>query len=517
MIRSLTKKALKLFSSKLFIVAILICIQIGFIYLPMMVLNEYSTHFNVFFRVLSIFLAIYIAARPDNPTYRLTWIMLILVSPVFGSLMYFVFGARKVPKALRVRDVKLQQSMEGYLKKEKPLLEKLNEEDKTANKQSTYISSASGFPLYQKTKTHFFTIGEEQFEEMCRQLESAKEFIFMEYFIINYGYMWDTLLAILKRKVQEGVDVRLLYDDFGTVTTFTPDYHEELKKMGIKTKVFNPIRPRLAIQMNNRDHRKILVVDGRVAMTGGINLADEYINKIYRFGHWKDCGCMIEGEAVWSFTFMFLQFWNYDEPEIKKDDYEKFRRFECFEQIENDGYVQPFSDSPTDDENVGELTHINIINSASEYVYIMTPYLVIDHEMKTALILAAKNGVDVRILVPHIPDKWYVFALTRHNYKELTKKGVRVYEYTPGFVHAKTFVADDKHAIVGTTNMDYRSYYLHYECGVWFYQSSLIQDMKEDYLKTLEISQEVTYEDCMKVKLPVRIIRAILNLLSPLL
>ncbi len=505
-------------STKLFVVGVLICAQIAILLLPMLLLNENNLRMNAFFRVLSILLAIYIAARPDNPTYRLTWIMLILVSPVLGSMLYFVFGARKVPKALRVRDSKLQASMAPYLDKEKELAEKLQEEDLLAYKQSTYISSASGFPLYQRTNTTFFKVGEKQFEMMCKQLEAAKEFIFMEFFIIDYGYMWSTILDILKRKVEEGVDVRLLYDDFGTATTFDADYDKKLREMGIKVKVFNPIRPRLAIQMNNRDHRKIVVVDGRIAMTGGINLADEYINRRERFGDWKDCGCMVEGEAVWSFTFMFLQFWNYDEADKNKDDYTKYRKGkEAFTHIQNDGYVQPFSDSPTDDENVGELTHINMINSASKYVYITTPYLVIDHEMKTALILAAKNGIDVRILVPHIPDKWYVFALTRHNYKELTKKGVRIFEYTPGFVHAKTFVSDDKYAIVGTTNMDYRSYYLHYECGTWFYKSSLIEDMKKDYLQTLESSQEVTYEDCMKVRLPVRILRALLNLMSPLL
>ncbi|NBK97166.1 MAG: cardiolipin synthase [Erysipelotrichia bacterium] len=512
------KKLFKLLSNKLFIVAVLIIAQFAILMLPAMLLNEYSIPVNNFFRTLSIILAIYIAARPDNPTYRLTWIMLILVSPVLGCLMYFVFGAKKVPKALRVRDSELAKTMNRYLDKEVEILKDLKENDANALKQSRYISNASQFPIYKHTSTKFFSIGEEQFEEMIKQLRSAKSFIFMEFFIIDYGYMWTTILDILKQKVEEGVDVRLIYDDFGTITTFEPEYHLTLNEMGIKTKVFNPIKPKLAIQMNNRDHRKILVVDGRVAMTGGINIADEYINKINRFGHWKDCGCLIEGEGVWSFTLMFLQFWNFDEKRQNKDDYNKFRLpSHSFDHIESDGYVQPFSDSPTDDENVGESTHINIINNASDYIYITTPYLVLDQETKTSLILASKNGVDVRILVPHIPDKWYVFALTRHNYTELTKHGVRIYEYTPGFVHAKTFVADDKYAIVGTTNMDYRSYYLHYECGVWFYKSSLIQSVKEDYLKTIKISQEITYNDCMKVKLPVRMIRAVLNLLAPLM
>lgn len=512
------KQIVKALSSKLFIIMLLILCQLAILMLPAYFLSGISVNINTFFRMISVILAIYIAARPDNPTYRITWIMCILAIPIFGSLLYIVFGAKKVPKALRVRDNMLQLSIQKYLDREEKLVEEIKQEDLAAHKQSRYISTASRFPLYKKTKTKFYRIGEEQFEDMVKYLNSAEKFIFMEFFIIDYGYMWSTILDILRKKASEGVDVRVLFDDFGCITTFEHKYNQKLNAMGIKAKAFNPIKPRLAIQMNNRDHRKIMVVDGLVAMTGGINLADEYINKIERFGHWKDCGCVMEGEAVWSFTFMFLQFWNYDEKEENKDIFDHFHTpSKAFEHIESDGYVQPFADAPTDDENVGELTHINMINSASEYVYIMTPYLVIDQEMRTALILAVKNGVDVRILVPHIPDKPYVFQLTQYNYQELTKHGVKIYEYTPGFVHAKTFVADDKYAIVGTSNMDYRSYYLHYECGAWFYKSSLIKEMKEDYLDTLKQSQEVTYEDCMKVKLPLRMIRAILNILSPLM
>lgn len=512
------KQLLKFISSKVFIIGMLIVIQIALIMLPALIISEYSKFFNIFFRVVSICLAIYITARPENPTYRLTWIMLILVAPSFGTLLYLMFGAKKVPKALRVRDKKLRESMSQYLKRDETISCEFSKEDPNAYKQSRYISRASYFPIYKRTRMKYFPLGENQFEEMLLQLKKAEKFIFMEFFIINYGYMWDSILEILKQKVKEGVDVRLLYDDAGCISTLNVDYHKELNKMGIKTKVFNPIRPRLAIQMNNRDHRKILVVDGKIAMTGGINIADEYINRKVRFGHWKDCGCLIEGEAVWSFTFMFLQFWNHDEKIENKDNYTDFRLDSSeYDYIKQDGYVQPFSDSPTDHINVGENTHINMINNACDYVYITTPYLVLDQETKTALILAAQNGVDVRILVPHIPDKWYVFALTRHNYTELTKNGVRIFEYTPGFVHAKTFVSDDKFGIIGTTNMDYRSYYLHYECGVWFYKNKIINEMKEDYFKTLEKSQEVTYQDCMKVKLPIRILRACLNVLAPMM
>ena len=511
------KRILKFISSKYFMIPISIIIQFLMVFGSAHFLDEYSTFVNAFNRTVSVLLAIYIAYKPDNPAYRITWIMLILMAPYFGTLMYFLFGNKKVPKELRERDEKLQQTLEFYTSKEEQLIDDLKENDANAYKQSCYIASSSSFPLYSHTRSKYFKLGEEQFEEMLKQLKSAQKFIFLEFFIIKQGIMWSQIVEVLEQKAKEGVDVRLMFDDFGCYAAFDEDFIEQLAKKGIKAKAFNPIRPRLAIQMNNRDHRKIMVVDGKVAMTGGINLADEYINKQVRFGHWKDCGCMIEGEAVWSFTLMFLQFWNYDESEETKDCYEDFYvKEEDFSYIENDGYVQPFADAPTDNENVGENVHINMINNASKYVYITTPYLVIDQEMKTSLILAAKNGVDVRILVPHIPDKRYVFELTRHFYAELIKGGVRVYEYTPGFVHAKTFVADDKYAVVGTTNMDYRSYYLHYECGAWFYKSSLIKDMKEDYLNTLKMSYEVSQEDCLKVKFPVRVIRSLLNLLAPL-
>lgn len=509
------KKLLKFISSKMFVVPVLILLQLLMIIIPMQLLDEYNQIVNSIIRFVALLLILHIWVKPDNPTYRFTWIILITATPIFGVLIYFLFGERKVPKELLVRDEKLQKSMDRYMNDESYLMETLAKEDLDAYKQSHYLSNSSGFPVYTNTKTKYFTVGETQYEEMLTQLKNAKSYIFMEFFIIKKGYMWNTIVKILEQKVKEGVDVRLIYDDYGCMSDFTKDYVSKLKAKGIKIKAFNPIRPRLSIQMNNRDHRKILVVDGKVAMTGGINIADEYINMEERFGHWKDCGCLIEGEAVWSFTFMFLQFWNYDEKEEDRDAYEKYHD-DCVKEGLDDGYVQPFADTPTDDEKVGEYVHINMINVAKKYVYITTPYLVIDQEMKTALMLATKNGVDVRILVPHIPDKWYVFKVTQHYYTELILSGVKVYEYTPGFVHAKTFVCDDTYAVVGTTNMDYRSYYLHYECGVLFYKSSLIKTMKEDYLETLKISQEITMEDCQKVNVFERILRALLNLFSPL-
>lgn len=512
----LLKNVFKFLTSKLVIVAFLILVQILLIAYGIDAIRILYIGLYNYLVTASVILAIYVANREDNPSYRLTWIMLILASPVFGMAIYFIFGARKVPKALRERDTTLQKDMLNYIAAEIPVREKLKDDSEAAYKQSEYIWNSAAFPMYLHTETKYFAEGADFFDSMLDDLEKAEKFIFMEYFIIAEGYLWDKILEILKRKASDGVDVRIIYDDFGCIEYLPGNYFKQLRKMGIQAKTFNPVKPRLAIQMNNRDHRKIVVVDGKVGYTGGVNIADEYINRIKRFGHWKDGGCKINGEAVWSMTLMFLQFWNYDED--VKDNYTDYQvDKEEFEDIPTDGLVQPFSDTPTDDNNLGECTHLNLINNANKYVYIATPYLVIDQEMKNALIMAVRNGIDVRICVPHIPDKWYVFELTCHYYEQLTKHGIRVYEYTPGFIHEKTYISDDRFAVIGTTNMDYRSYYLHYECGVWFYKSSLIKDAKEDYLKTLAQSQEITYEDCKNVNIFRRVIRALLNIIAPLM
>ncbi|MGL5541625.1 MAG: cardiolipin synthase, partial [Erysipelotrichaceae bacterium] len=323
------------------------------------------------------------------------------------------------------------------------------------------------------------------------------------------------ILDVLARKVKQGVEVRLIYDDAGCIQLLPAHYDAYLRSLGLKVKVFNPIRARLAIQMNNRDHRKILVVDGKVGITGGINLSDEYINEVNLHGHWKDSSVLLKGAAVFSLTAMFIQFWNYDEAE-NENIWDYYLGDDVLNHYENDGYVHPDADSPTDNENVGENTHLNIINAAKKYVYIQTPYLIIDHEMRVALTLAAKSGIDVRILVPHEPDKRFVFEMTKSNYAALLADGVKIYEYTPGFVHAKTMVADDEVAIIGTINMDYRSYYLHFECGAWFYKSRCVMELKEDYLKTLEVSQELSYNEVVNIPRYLKVIRAILNLCAPL-
>ena len=343
-------------------------------------------------------------------------------------------------------------------------------------------------------------------------LKGAQHFIFLEYFIVKEGYMLDNIKKVLIEKAKAGIEVKMIFDDFGALK-LPKSFRVEMKKAGIELYFFNPIRPLLAIYMNNRDHRKIAVIDGKIGFIGGLNIADEYINKITRFGHWKDTAIKIEGNAVFSLTVMFLHFYQHlSKKTLDFNDY-----YVENESFKGEGFVQMFSDSPTDEELVAENAHLSLINVAEHTLYMMTPYLVIGHEMVMALILSAKSGVDVRILVPHIPDKWYVLSVTRSNYEVLTKAGVKIYEYTPGFVHGKVMLADDVMAIVGTSNLDFRSYYMHFECGALITYSKSLIEMKKDFLDTLEVSHEVTYEEAFAVNPLIKLGRMLLNVFNSVL
>jgi len=379
----------------------------------------------------------------------------------------------------------------------------------------TYLQNYSYYPLYKNTQTTYFPIGEIMFEEMLAALRSAEHFIFMEYFIVSTGTMWDQIYDVLVQKAKEGVDVRFLFDDFGSIMTVPANFVRKLRKQGVKCYAFNPVHAHLKPQMNNRDHRKILVVDGYIGFTGGINIADEYINAYEKHGHWKDGGVMLRGEAVWNLTVMFLQFWHYADKSA--EDFKQFAPHHYSPGYESDGYVLPYADSPLDDEILGEQVYLNVITNAKKYVYINTPYLIIDNEMITALCLAAKSGVDVRITTPHVPDKWYVHIVTRSYYKQLIESGVKIYEYTPGFIHSKSFVCDDTIGVVGTTNLDFRSLYLHYECGVWMYKTHAVTQLYEDYIETLQKCSQVSLDECNSINGFKRFLAASLRLFSPLM
>ena len=506
------KKLINLLFSKMMVGAYIILFELALLFFGISFISSISQLLNITFKIISILMVIYIYNRNDNPSYKLAWISLILIIPQIGGILYLLFGGKKVSRELR-RIVNItNENTKGIMTSKEELIQKLKNENGEAAKQANYLMKYGGYPCSQNTKTTFIKDGEEYYQYLIQEIKKAEKFIFLEYFIIEEGKMWNDILDLLVEKVNQGVDVRLLYDDAGCIMKLPENYDQKIRNLGIKCKTFNPLRAALIIQMNNRDHRKITVIDNKVGFTGGINLADEYMNKKEVFGHWRDQGIMLEGEAVSNLTFMFLQFWDYGENE--KSDYMSYL---IPHSAPSDGYVTPFSDSPTDDEAVALSAHVNIIHDARDYIYIQTPYLILDNVMKEALELASKNGVDVKIMVPYIPDKKLVNQVTKSNYLTLLKSGVKIYEYTPGFVHAKTIISDDEFGVIGSINFDYRSYFLHFENGVWLYKSSAIFDCKEDFLKTLEVCHEVTYEEYMKTNVVVRILRSILNLFSPLL
>lgn len=508
------KKIFRFFTGRIFIFGLLILIQLLLLILGMYYLADVYSYIWTGLQVLSLIIVIYIISKRDNPMYKIVWIIPILLVPVFGGAFYLLFGQRYIPKKMRLFLEKSNRKAQEILKEyPEHIMEEVKQTDLVAYKQFSYLMSKAAAPVFKNTYTQLLTPGEEKWKSMLIELRKAKKYIFMEYFIIGDGIMWQSILELLQQKVAEGVLVRIMYDDLGSINTLDSSFPKELERMGIECHAFNPFKPSPDAFMNYRDHRKFCIIDGNVGFTGGINLADEYINAYAKHGHWKDTSIILKGDAVWKLTMLFLELWNTTTPE-QEFDYKKFKPTKPFP---TDGFVQPFGDSPIDDDRVGELMYMSIINNAQKYVYIQTPYLILDNEMITALELAAQSGIDVRIITPHIADKWFVHAVTRANYEQLVTAGVKIYEYTPGFIHSKTIVSDDTYAIVGTTNFDFRSFYLHFECGVFLYQTSSVIDVRKDFLETQEVSQLVTKEACRKVGWPTRVLRATLRVFSPLM
>lgn len=509
------KKLVSLLFHRAVLMGVFLLIQIAVLVLMLLRFNDFFLPFYGICVALSIVAVFWIVNRSSEPAYKIAWIVPILIFPIFGGLFYLLFGGNKLSKRTR-------RKMEGMDRK---MLEVLRPDFKAdslitfgedAVHQARYLEHMAHCPVYGGTETEYFPLGEDCFARMVEELKKAERYIFMEYFIIEDGIMWDTILDILIEKVKEGVDVRVMYDDIGSMFTLPREYASELeKRTGIQCCVFNPFIPILSLRLNNRDHRKILAIDGKVAFTGGINLADEYINKKVRFGHWKDSAILVRGEAAWSMTVMFLTLWDYTR-ETDTEDYDFFRpRWET--PPKGAGYVQPYTDNPLDGEAVGQSVYLNLINKARRYVYITTPYLIVDDSMNTALCIAAKSGVDVRIMTPHIPDKKVVFEVTRAHYDALLEAGVKIYEYTPGFVHAKNFAVDDKYGTVGTVNMDYRSLFLHFENGVWLCGDPAVRSIKADFLATLEKCQPIALEQSRALPWWRKAYRAVLRVFAPLM
>lgn len=512
-----------LFLDKLIWITLFVLIQICFFVYASFQLREEYLVLESIMTLLSLLVVIYIINKPINPAYKLAWCISILLFPILGGAIYLLLSVNLTRIAFRRSIRTAVTESKNHLSQNTKIMEQLNERSEHAALQAKYIYHQAKYPVYKDTNAKYFKEGELYYEELIRQLKTASQFIFMEFFIIHDGIFWNDVLTILKEKAKNGVDVRIIYDDMGSLQTLPPDYAKQLQEMGIQCHCFNPVSATLSLRQNNRDHRKIVVIDGHTAFTGGVNLADEYINQRQKInGHWKDTGIMLQGPATWNFTVMFLQFWQHLSGEtICYDDYlykapNPENHFKDSGSLSG-GYVQPYADNPLFSEIVAENVYLNMIHRATKYIYITTPYLIVDNEMITALTLAASSGVDVRIITPHIPDKRAVFMITRSFYEPLTKAGVKIYEYTPGFIHSKMMIADDKYCSIGSINLDFRSLYLHFECATMLYYSPVLQEIKEDIYETIEQSEEITYEHCIAMNKPYRLWLSLLRLYAPLL
>ena len=458
---------------------------------------------------LSLLIILYLVRKDENSAYKVGWIALIGLLPLLGGALYLAFGNKRPSRRLRSKMQAVEQAHRADRAQQPGQTAGLCDENRGV---SRYLTQYGCYPAWKNTTTRYFSCGEAMYPALLADLEQAEKSIFLEFFIVSQGKMWQGVEDILRRKAAQGVDVRLIYDDFGSLLGLPKDFVVRMERAHIRCIPFNPVVPLLSLVMNHRDHRKIVVVDGNVAYTGGVNLADEYINAEQRFGYWKDAAIRLEGAAVWNFTVMFLNVWNAFRPQ--ETDYTAFAPTRL--PAVQDGVVQPYADSPLDEEPLAETVYLDILSQAQRYVYIYTPYLAVGEEMLDALKSAAKRGVDVRLILPGIPDKKLVFRLSRSYYLPLLRAGVRIYEYTPGFLHAKCYVSDDRVAVVGSINMDYRSLFLHFECGTLLFHNSQIAALRKDVEHTLPQCREIMRSDC-RTNLPGTALDSVLRLLSPLM
>ena len=461
---------------------------------------------------LGVVTSILILNKRGNPDHKVGWIVFILIFPIFGISIYLLWGGGRVLPHLRKKMRQCEAHYMSYLKEKEDITNHIKYFDLTHSRQADYLTNESGYPLYDNVSAEYLPSGERFFDRLLEELEKAEKYIFIEFFIIAEGYMWESIFKILKEKAEKGVEIKIIFDDFGSIRRQRKTFLATVRNAGIEISVFNPISPLVNNFFNNRNHRKIVIVDGNLAFTGGVNIGDEYINYEERFGHWMDSGVIIKGKAVESFICMFCNMWEFitgKEIDIKAH----FSKYDVID----DGFALPYCDGPLNYQNPAEGLYMQILNSAQKYVYIMTPYLIIDNMMTSSLCLAAKSGIEVCIVTPHIPDKSYVHSVTQYNYLELLEAGVKIYEYTPGFIHSKIFLSDDCISTVGSVNMDYRSFVFHFECGSWFCNKALALDIKHHFREVLAVSKEITLEDWKKRPLSKRIMQGILRIFGPLM
>ena len=491
------------------IVALGLILQFGFSIVMRLFFYKYLGIINIFYSLISILIVLGLLKNSTRLSNDLPWIILILIFPIFGTILLITLGKNYSKNKLLRNIFKYENEYKDKLIQD-PKIAKEVADKKLDNIQ--YLLNRTHHFVSNNNKVTYYDFGEKFYPELLKELKKAEKFIFLEYFIINEGTMWNGILDILKEKASQGVDVRIMYDDMGSIALLSTNYAKELEKFKIKCITFNKLSPFRGIFMNNRDHRKMTIIDGKVAFSGGVNLSDEYINIKSRFGVWKDNGIKIEGDAIWNLTVMFLTLWN---ANIQEDeDITKFK-YTFTNEMQKDGYVIPYGVAPLHKDLIGEDVYINMINSAKKYLYIMTPYLIIDTDMVNALCRASKRGIDVRIIVPGIPDKKIVYTQTTSFFKVLHDSGVKIYKYTNGFVHSKVFLSDDIRAVVGTINMDYRSLYLHFENGIYMEEVSAIKDISKDFENTLRDSKKLEDKD-VRTGFIKSIWQAILRLFAPL-
>lgn len=513
------KKALMYLFKRRVLLALFIIIQFGIFGFVINQSLAYSIFWEAVFTLLSIGVAFHVVWKKGKEAYKITWILQVLIFPVYGTLFYLMFNRQTHTKKLQEKLEKIYGLHIPHSLYEEDILVSAKKKFPAHSRLMHYLSQTGGFPVYDQTDTEYYSIGEDYFEAMKEAISKAEKYIFFEFFIIADGKMWQTLLNLMIEKAQMGVDVRIMYDDIGSFVTLPSDIKDTLEQKGIKCRIYNPFHPVLTSSQNNRDHRKIVSIDGHVAFTGGINIADEYINEIERFGHWKDNGIRLKGKGAWGLTLIFLQLWQtMDETLTDKEipDFKPDFISNSTAKLPQDNYVQPFSDSPTDEKNYGEHVFVKLIHSAQKSVIIYTPYLILDENLETALILAAESGVDVTIITPKKWDKYLVHLTTRSYYSELIEAGITIYEYTPGFMHAKTVLIDDEVALVGTINFDYRSLYLHFENAVILYGGTLMEKIRKDMNETIATSEQITTDTISQSK-GLRIIKSVLRLFAPLM
>ena len=505
---------LKMVFSRTGVIIVLLAIQVLFLLGVFARFEEFLPHIYGGVFCVTVVMVLCILNCDMNPTAKITWLVVVMLLPVFGALLFLYTQLEIGYRALKKRTGEMVESTKDLLAQKPEVAEALKTENPGAMSLAQYMKRSGAHPVWDNTRTEYFSLGEYMYEEMLRQMEKAEKFIFLEYFIVDEGEMWGKMLDILVRKASQGVDVRLLYDGTNEFSTLPHDYPRMLEELGIRCKMFSPVTAFVSTHYNFRDHRKILVIDGHTAFNGGINLADEYINKVVHYGHWKDTGLMLQGDGVRSFTMMFLQMWNLDE---KEPVFSPYVDVEIPRIPDASGYVMPYGDCPVDDDKSGEHVYIDLLYRAHSYVYIASPYLILDGEMEDALKFAAKRGVDVRIMLPGISDNAIAHGLALTHYKPLLNAGVKIMEYVPGYIHAKMMAADDREAVVGTINLDYRSLYHHFECATYLADCGCIRDIKRDFLETEKKCRPMTLKNIKKEPVKRKILGFLAKAVAPLM